>query len=105
MDTLIHDPWREALEAATGLPHHEIGRRQDVRLWEGLEMSMIDESAYWQGLLEHGVKADPRKFHLARLQGYHWLPGAKELLQDLVAANHTVVLASNYPVWIEDLKP
>ncbi|HVQ44435.1 MAG TPA: HAD-IA family hydrolase [Candidatus Saccharimonadia bacterium] len=104
MDTLVREAWMDALEQSAGLSLAEINRRQDPALWRDLEAGAIDEAAYWRGLHAGGVTVDPTVFHQARRQGYAWLPGARELLADLRAAGHTVVLASNYTAWIEDLR-
>jgi HAD superfamily hydrolase (TIGR01509 family) len=103
MDTLIYDPWSEALEAATGVTIADIKQREDMSVWQNLERSAIDEAAYWQALERQGIPADPAAFHRVRRQGYYWLPGAQQLLCDLVAGDHHVALATNYPVWIEEL--
>lgn len=103
MDTLVHDPWSEALEAATGLTIAAIKQREDMGAWQDLERSAVDEDTYWEALARQGIRADRAAFHRVRRQGYRWLPGAQPLLRDLLASGHQVALATNYPAWIEEL--
>jgi HAD superfamily hydrolase (TIGR01509 family) len=104
MDTLIYDPWREALSAATGLPADEVVRRRDPGIWPRLERGEITEAVYWDHLRERNIPAKPEIFHQVRRAGYQWLPGMQDLLLRLVAGGQSVVLATNYPVWYKELK-
>jgi HAD superfamily hydrolase (TIGR01509 family) len=102
MDTVVRDPYREALEAATGLRIDELFRRRSEHAYPALERGELSESEYWGFFTEAGIEVDPATFHRVRLAGTHWIPGMRELLDDLAG----VVLratASNYPLWIDDL--
>jgi HAD superfamily hydrolase (TIGR01509 family) len=102
MDTVVRDPYREALEAATGLRIDELFRRRSEHAYPALERGELTESEYWGFFADAGIEVDPATFHRVRMQGTHWIPGMRELLDDLAG----VVLratASNYPLWIDDL--
>jgi FMN hydrolase / 5-amino-6-(5-phospho-D-ribitylamino)uracil phosphatase len=102
MDTLVHDPFREALVAATGLPLDELFARRRAGVYPAFERGELDEVAYWAHYGEAGITVDADEFHRVRRAGIRWLPGMRALLDDLGG----VVLratASNYPVWIEQL--
>ena len=104
MDTLLHDPYREAHEAATGLAWETFDLLRPEEAYHALERSAIDEPTYWRTLREAGIRVDVERFHAVRRDGYAWLPGMRELLDDTVA-KHRVVLASNYPAaWIDDVR-
>jgi HAD superfamily hydrolase (TIGR01509 family) len=104
MQTLLTDPYRDAHEAATGLSWAEFEGRRPDGVYHSLELGEIAESKYWQALRDAGIAVDAERFHRTRRAGYRWLPGMRELLVDC-AAHGRVVVASNYPVWIDDVKP
>jgi HAD superfamily hydrolase (TIGR01509 family) len=112
MDTVIRDPYREAIEAATGLPLAEALPLRDPRSWPDFEIAAIDESEFARRFF--GARgADDREgsapafdlaaFHRARRAGYAFLPGVKPILESLRGRVRTFV-ASNYPVWIDELR-
>lgn len=100
--TLLHDPWRESLEAATGRSLAEVIATRPAGLMEQLEVSAITEGQFWQAHRDAGLTVDPAAFHATRAGGYRWLPGAEALLGELVEQHPgRVVIASNYPAaWI-----
>jgi HAD superfamily hydrolase (TIGR01509 family) len=102
MDTVLVDPYRDALAAATSVPLEELFRRRDAELWPAFERGELDETAYWAGWESAGVACDPDAFHAARRAGTRWVPGMRDLLDEL-AGEVERVTASNYPVWIEEL--
>lgn len=102
MDTVVVDPYREALEVATGLGIAELRTRRDVSAYPAFECARIDEAAYWRSYVDAGVDVDVAAFHATRRERCCFLPGMAELLDDL--AGHVVrVVASNYPRWIDEL--
>jgi HAD superfamily hydrolase (TIGR01509 family) len=102
MDTVLRDPFREALEAATGRPLAELFARRDPAVYPAFERGEVDEAAYWAHYAEAGIDVDPQVFHRLRREGTTFLPGMAELLDDLEGVLVRVA-ASNYPVWIEEL--
>ena len=100
MDTVIRDPYREALRAGTGVDAKELFATRDVSAWPRFERGELTEEEYFAtyGDLEVDVEA----FHRARRQGYAWIQGMRELLEELAGVVDRVA-ASNYPVWIEEL--
>ena len=104
MDTLLHDPYREAYEAATGMIFDEFRSRGTEPAYRALERSEIDEGTYWSVVRDAGVAVDEDRFHATRRETYRWLPGMRELLERTVARGR-VVLSSNYPAaWIADVR-
>lgn len=102
MDTVFHDPFREALRAATGMEPAHYFRQRDPDLYRSLERGEITEDVYWQRIRRDGIDIDPAEFHRVRLDGTRWIDGMPELLEDLAGVVERVT-ASNYPIWIEDL--
>jgi HAD superfamily hydrolase (TIGR01509 family) len=103
MDTLLVDPYRAAHEAATGLTFEEFETRRPDGVYHALERGEIAEDEYWRRLAECGIAVSAETFHDVRRRGYAWLLGMRELLADC-ALLHRVVVASNYPDWIEDVR-
>lgn len=102
MDTVVRDPFREALRAATGLPLEELFARRPPNVYPAFERDELDEAAYWAMYDDLGVTVDPSEFHRVRLEGTRFLDGMAELLDDL-AGRVVRATASNYPRWIDDL--
>lgn len=102
MDTVLRDPFREALEAATGLSLAELFRRRDPDVYPAFERGEVDEADYWRHYGVAGITVDPQAFHAVRRSGTRFLPGMARLLDDLAGSVQRVT-ASNYPVWIEQV--
>lgn len=102
MDTVIHDPYREALEAATGLSVRELFGRRDADAYPAFERGELSEAAYWAVYREAGIDVDTAAFHAARRSGYRWIDGMRDLIAALAGEAHRVA-ASNYPRWIDEL--
>lgn len=102
MDTVLVDPFREALRACSPLAPEELFARRDPDLWPAFERGELDEAGYWAGWDAAGLAYDREAFHAARRAGTRWVDGMPELLDDLAGVVDRVA-ASNYPVWIEEL--
>ncbi|MDP8969124.1 MAG: HAD-IA family hydrolase [Actinomycetota bacterium] len=106
MDTVVHDPYVVAVEAATGLDLETVHRLRDPTSWPAFEVGDIDESAFVRRYFADPGgphRFDLEAFHAARRDGCQFLPGMAQLLDDL-AGRIPRYLASNYPVWIEELR-
>lgn len=102
MDTVVADPFRDALVAATGASLEELFARRDPRIYPAFERGELDEAAYWAHYAQAGIEADPVAFHRVRRAGLGWLPGMRQLLDDLGGVVIRVA-ATNYPVWVDEL--
>ncbi len=102
MDTLLADPFREALRAGTGLELSELARRRDPAVYPAFERGELTEADYWAHHADLGVEVDPEAFHRVRRAGTRWLDGMQDLLVEL-EGRVLRLTASNYPVWIEEL--
>jgi FMN hydrolase / 5-amino-6-(5-phospho-D-ribitylamino)uracil phosphatase len=105
MDTVLRDPYPDALRAATGLDLDQLRELKDPDVWPQFELGAIDEDEFARRFFRD--PADGRTFDLlaftqARLQGYAWVPGMADLL-DALAGTVERHAATNYPVWVEDL--
>jgi HAD superfamily hydrolase (TIGR01509 family) len=102
METLLTDPYRAAHEAATGLDFEELHRLRPPEVYHRLERGEIEEETYWASLRDAGIGVDEEVFHEVRRNGYQWLDGMRELVQECAAVHRTVV-GSNYPDWIVEV--
>lgn len=106
MGTLLYDPYIEALEAATGLDATAAYPLRDPTSWPEFECGLIDEAEFVRRFFRYGEERRPLDvpaFHLARREGYRFLPGMRALL-DALDGRLDRYVASNYPVWIEELR-
>lgn len=103
MDTLVRDPFRDALEAATGRTVAELFALRDPQVYPAFERGELDEAAYWAHYEPAGIAADPQEFHRVRRAGTRWIEGMAELADELGAAAVRRVAATNYPIWVEEL--
>lgn len=105
MGTVLYDPYLEAIEAATGMSLGEVIRVKDPSSWPDFEMGRIDEAEFARRFFTESEATRPfdlEAFHRVRWEGYRFLPGMEELLDEVAGVVKRYV-ASNYPVWIEEL--
>lgn len=105
MDTVLRDPYVEAIRAATGLDLATVARLRDPTAWPAFERGEITEAQFaarfWADpACPHRFDLDA--FHRARREGYHYLPGMAELL-DACAGKVRRYVLSNYPAWIDEV--
>ncbi len=99
MDTVVHDPFREALTEACGRTFDEAISRSVPVAWQRFERGELSEQEYFAS---YDLDLDTDAFHRVRRRGYAMLPGMRRLLSDL-AGHVTRATATNYPVWVEEL--
>lgn len=106
MGTIVYDPYLEALEAATGLDFATAAAVRDPDCWPQFESGAIDEAEFVRRFFTEpgaGHRFDLEAFHRVRRDGYRLLPGMGELLKALDGKVERYI-ASNYPVWIHELR-
>lgn len=101
MDTLVVDPFREALEAGAGMPLAELLALRDPHAWPAFESGRISEAEFVERVLP-GAAFDHEAFTRARREGYALVPGMRGLLDEL-EGRATRWVASNYPEWIDEV--
>ena len=104
MGTVVYDPYREALEAATAMELSLAFARRDPQSWPQFELGAIDEQEFVRRFFaepDGDDRFDIEAFHRVRREGYRLLPGMADLLEALHGVD--CYIASNYPVWIDAL--
>lgn len=106
MDTIIADPYREALHAATGMDTATLAAVRDPDAWPAFEVAAIDEAEFVRRFFADGGPGMPRldveAFHRVRRAGYRFLPGMEALLAETAGRVERHV-ATNYPSWIVEV--
>lgn len=100
METVVRDPFRQALVAAAGRPFADVVSRRDPAAWHRFERGELSEQEYFSSY--DGLELDVDVFHRVRRRGYILLPGMRKLLGDL-GGHVTRATATNYPVWVQEL--
>jgi HAD superfamily hydrolase (TIGR01509 family) len=105
MDTLIRDPWEDAVREVTGIPPQESRPLRDRSAWADFELDLIDEQAYATRffLPESGRRLDLAALKRSFARGYRYLEGMEQLLAD-AAGKLPVHILSNYPRWYDELR-
>ena len=105
MGTVVYDPYLEALEAATGLGFAQAAALRDPGCWPAFELGEIDEGEFVRRFFlapDAGHEFNMAAFHRVRREGYRFLPGMRETVEDLDGVVDRYI-ASNYPVWIDEM--
>ncbi|QBI21919.1 haloacid dehalogenase [Egibacter rhizosphaerae] len=105
MDTLLIDPYPRAVRAGTGGSVADRAGHRDREAWPEFEIAAIDETEFFARFWAPGTDLpfDATAFQRARRAGYAWVPGMRDLLDDLEGRADRYIV-SNYPVWIEELR-
>ncbi len=105
MDTLIRDPWRQAVENVVGLTVDGLRAHMDRDAWALFELGQLDERAGAARffLPGSGLRLDLERLRDAFRCGYRFVEGMEELLAE-AAACLPVHILSNYPPWYEHVR-
>jgi FMN hydrolase / 5-amino-6-(5-phospho-D-ribitylamino)uracil phosphatase len=101
MDTLVQDPFWEALPAFFGLSREELLAVKHPTAWVEFERGERTPEDYYANMF-----ADRRTFNHAAFeahvqQAYDWIPGMETLLARLATRGIEMHALSNYPVWYQ----
>jgi HAD superfamily hydrolase (TIGR01509 family) len=99
MDTLVVDPFYDALPAFFSMTFEEFLAAKHPRNWLEFETARIDEATYLRTLFRDRRPVDGAalRCHLAR--SYRWVDGMEALLAELCDRGIELHAMSNYPVW------
>lgn len=104
MDTLVHDPFREAVPQVFGqsLEAYFAVKSKDAYL--AFEEGRIDVATYARTMFTDGRIADLDALQDAFIAGYRWLDGIPALLGDLRAYGVEMHALSNYSVFYQHIE-
>lgn len=100
MDTLVRDPFHHEMPAFFGMTKAELIAAKHPSAWVDFELGRIDEPRFLEIFM--GEREWDRDAFRAEVRAaYRWLPGMRELLDDVRArpGRPTLHALSNYPPW------
>lgn len=105
MDTILYDPFRDAVPEVTGLTLDEIGPLRDRQAFFDFELGKISENEYGRRFFraETGRQLDVQRLWNALEPRFTYLNGMEQLL-GLLAERLPIHVMSNYSPWYERLK-
>jgi putative hydrolase of the HAD superfamily len=106
MDTLVYDPYREAIESVTGIAFDQLRALRDPEAWPAFELGQIDGDEYARRYFKNrAVPAlDFAALQAAMFARYRLLEGMEPLLERL-AGDHQICIMSNYNrPWYEEVR-
>ncbi|UJR82686.1 HAD family hydrolase [Sandaracinus amylolyticus] len=100
MDTLVRDPFHEEMPAFFGVTKRELIATKHPTAWVDFELGRIDEPTFL-AIFMGDREWDRDAFRACVRAAYAWLPGMRELLDELRARSPrpTLHALSNYPPW------
>lgn len=105
MDTLVADPFRDALPAFFGLTLAELLEQKHPTAWVDFELGRLTEVEYANQMFADRRPVDFEALAQHLQSAYRWVDGAEELLLELRNRGLEMHALSNYPTWyrlIED---
>ena len=105
MDTILRDPFREAIFSVTGLTVEELEPLRDRNAFYEFELGRLSESEYGRSffLPESGRQLDVEALWSALEPRFEYLEGMEALLET-VSARMPLHVMSNYSPWYERLR-
>jgi HAD superfamily hydrolase (TIGR01509 family) len=98
MDTLVVDPFHEAIPAYFGLTLAEFLEQKHPTAWVQFERGELDPKEYAERMFADGRAVDWGSFEAHVRAAYVWVEGMRELLEHLARAGAEMHALSNYPV-------
>jgi HAD superfamily hydrolase (TIGR01509 family) len=99
MDTLVRDPFRDAMPGFFGLTLQEFLAAKHNGAWGSFERGELSEAEFLSRLFQDGRAYDQLGFKACIRGAYAWIAGIEELLGELRARAHAMHVLSNYPEW------
>lgn len=99
MDTLVSDPFYEAMPRHFGMPFRELLDAKHPTAWVEFERGDIDERQLLAKFFKDGRPVDGEALTRMMRDEYRILEGIEPLLTRLKAAGVPMHACSNYPVW------
>jgi HAD superfamily hydrolase (TIGR01509 family) len=99
MDTLVHDPFYDAIPAFFDMTMAELLDAKDPDAWPDFETGKIDEKTFLTRFFADGRAIDPVALKRCLMVSYQWLDGVEEVLDELSGLGVPMHALSNYPTW------
>jgi FMN hydrolase / 5-amino-6-(5-phospho-D-ribitylamino)uracil phosphatase len=99
MDTLVRDPFRDAMPAFFEMTLEEMLAAKHETAWGRFEVGELTELAFLATFFRDGRAYDTEGFKACVQRAYAWIDGIPELLGELRARGAAMHMLSNYPEW------
>ncbi len=99
MDTLVHDPFRDAMPAFFGMPLNELLQEKHPTAWARFETGELNECGFLSEFFRDGRKYDQEGFKACVRSAYRWINGMQSMLSVLHEQGVHMHTLSNYPEW------
>jgi FMN phosphatase YigB (HAD superfamily) len=99
MDTLVCDPFRDAMPAFFGMTLEAMLVAKHPTAWAAFERGELSERAFLATFFRDGRVYDTEGFKACVRGAYRWVDGMQDLLSELKARDHAMHTLSNYPEW------
>lgn len=101
MDTLVRDPFRDAMPRFFGLSMPELIAVKHPNAWPRFETNELDEATFLASFFADGRAFDTEGFKACIKAAYRFIDGMEPLLARLSRAGVSMHALSNYPVWYQ----
>jgi HAD superfamily hydrolase (TIGR01509 family) len=99
MDTLVHDPFRDAMPAFFGLTLDELLLAKHPTAWGAFERGQTSEQEFLASFFRDHRVYDTAAFVDCIRASYAWVEGMEPLLASVRASGCPMHVLSNYPEW------
>jgi len=104
MDTLVRDPYLDALPGYFGLDADTFFRAVRPGAWVDFELGRLDEAGWFSTAFRDGRAFDGPGLRAHLAAHYRWIEGVPEVLADLRRCGRALHTLSNYPVWYRQIE-
>lgn len=101
MDTLVTDPYYEAMPEFFGMSFEDLRSAVHPTSWIEFEEGRISEAEYLDRFFRDGRSVDGQALTPCLREAYRWIGGMRELLDDLKTAGYEMHVLSNYSTWYQ----
>jgi FMN phosphatase YigB (HAD superfamily) len=101
MDTLVAEPFYEAMPAFFGMTLDELLAAKHPTSWCEFEKGELSEDEFLANFFLDRRPVDRDGLRQCATDTYGWLDGMKVLLQELHGRGYSMHALSNYPIWYE----
>jgi HAD superfamily hydrolase (TIGR01509 family) len=99
MDTLVRDPFRDAMPGFFGMTLAQMLEAKHPDAWLRFERGELSEPEFLRDFFRDGRAYDHAAFKACIGAAYAWIDGIPQLLAALQAHSHAMHVLSNYPEW------
>jgi FMN phosphatase YigB (HAD superfamily) len=101
MDTLVRDPFRDAMPAFFGMTLDELLLAKHPTAWGSFERGQTSEREFLASFFRDGRPFDTTAFIDCIRAAYGWVEGMEALVASMCAAGCPMHVLSNYPEWYQ----